>query len=95
LKSIKNSEQIKARNFEIPGYGGFQISKYALGIEDYYQIGQEICVFNTTSELINQIKYYLANDVERINIQKASHQKTSLYTYHQIFKKIKNFIINV
>ena len=38
LLSKKTSEQIKARNFEIPGFGGFQLSQYSLGLEDFYDI---------------------------------------------------------
>lgn len=87
-KEQKNIEQIKARNFEIPGFGGFQISQYALEIEDYYSIGKEIVVYSTVEELKKQIDYYLINVTEREGIVKAGYMRTREYTYDKRFKKI-------
>ena len=55
-------EQIKARNFEIPLAGGFQLSNYVPGLEKYLKIGDEIAVYNTPEECAQQVEYYLAND---------------------------------
>lgn len=87
-KSTKKVEQIKARNFEIPGFGGFQLSQYALEIEDYYVIGKEIAVFSTLEELKKQIDYYLQNEIERKSIVKAGYDRTKEYTYEKRFRKI-------
>lgn len=86
--SQKNVEQIKARNFEIPGMAGFQLSQYALEIEDYFDIGKEIVVYSTVEELKKQIEYYLHNEVERKNIVKEAYKKSKDYSYEIRFKDI-------
>jgi len=88
----KTDEQIKARNFEIPSNFGFQISKYALGIEDYYEVGKEIVVYNSLKELKVLCNYYLNNENERLAILNASYKKTFNHTYTERFKKILNDI---
>jgi spore maturation protein CgeB len=91
--SLKNVEQIKARNFEIPGTGGFELSQYAPGIEDYYTIGSELAVYSNLDELKVMIKYYLFNDNVREKIRLSGYKRTKKYTYKnrymEIFKKIK------
>lgn len=90
----KNVEQIKARNFEIPYNKGFQISQYAIGIEDYFHIGQEIVVFNNKEELLKLCNYYLDNEDLRIKILNKSIQNSKLHTYDYRFEKILAFIKN-
>jgi spore maturation protein CgeB len=98
LKSIKIlnyskvEEQIKARNFEIPSNYGFQISKYAIGIEDYYSIGKELIIFNSLKELEILCKYYLENEKERFKIIKAAHSKSHTHTY---IKRLENILNDI
>lgn len=61
----KNMGQIKARNFEIPYFGGFQLSDYFPGIEDYFDIGREIACFKDVDEAAMLIRYYLNNETMR------------------------------
>ena len=61
----KNASQIKARNFEINYYAGFQLADYAAGLEDYYQIGKEIACYASVEEAILLCHYYLKNEKER------------------------------
>ncbi len=84
----KTIEQIKARNFEIPGCGGFQISKFALGIEEYYSNGKEIIMFSDFDELIILIKYYLENSLEREFIRTRGYNRTASHTYDQRIKDL-------
>ena len=88
----KTEEQIKARNFEIPANYGFQITKYAIGLEDYYNIGKEIIVFNSLKELKLLCEHYLSNENERRKILNESHKKTLSHTYIHRLKKIINDI---
>jgi spore maturation protein CgeB len=92
LKSFKNIEQIKARNFEIPGFGGFQLSKFALNIEDYYTNGREISVYSDLDDLIIQINYYLENDNLREFIRVNGYKKTKEHTY---LNRIKNIFAQI
>ena len=61
----KRIEQIKARNFKIPCFGGFQLTNYAPGIEDYYTIGKDIVIYTNLEDLQLQIEYYLKNEKKR------------------------------
>ena len=84
----KNREQIKARNFEIPGCGGFQLTNYVLSLEDYYDIGKEITVYANIDDLKSQIDYYLTHEEEREQIRKAGHARSRYYTYEDRLKSI-------
>ena len=95
LKSIlgRRREQIKGRNFEIPGCGGFLLTSYADNLEDYYEIGKEIVAYNDTNDLINKIRYYLEHQEERESIAQAGYQRTLRdHTYEKRFNEIFNSI---
>lgn len=61
LRSAKTSEQIKARHFEINSCGAFQLSYYVDGLELAYAPGKEIGVYLDPDDLIEKIRYYLAD----------------------------------
>ena len=84
----KRGESVKARNFEITGCGGFQLTHNAPAIEDYYHIGKEIAVFSDLNDLKLQIDYYLANEETRNNIRDAGYKRTKEYTYEKRLKNI-------
>jgi spore maturation protein CgeB len=42
FRSQKNAPQIKARNFEIPFFYGFQLTDYVSSIEDYFNIADVV-----------------------------------------------------
>jgi spore maturation protein CgeB len=88
FRSGKRVEQIKARNFEIPAWGGFQLSQFALGIEDYFVPGKEISLFSSASELAKLVKYYLENDEEREAMRKAGNLRAAEHTYERRFEAI-------
>lgn len=89
LLSTKNVEQMKARQFEINGCGGFQLSHYVEGLECCYEIGQEIVVYLDVDDLISKVKYYLAHDDEREAIASRGYQRTlAEHTYAQRFQSI-------
>ncbi|MDQ1254425.1 MAG: hypothetical protein QG646_3666 [Euryarchaeota archaeon] len=79
LRQKKIAEQIKARNFEIPTYGGFQLTNYVPSLEDYFEIGKEVEIYTGIDDLILQINYYLENEEKRkeiaINGYKSSVKK--------------------
>jgi spore maturation protein CgeB len=68
IRTKKKVEQIKARNFEIPCFGGFQLTNYVPGIEEYFAIGKEIAAYSSIEDLAMQIEYYLDNTEERKKI---------------------------
>lgn len=82
-RSAKRAEQVKARNFEIPLAGGFQLSNYAIGLERYLDIGREIAIYSNPEECAGQIGYYLDNEAERREITLRSHLRAiNEHTYY-------------
>lgn len=83
------AEQIKGRNFEIPGCGGFQLAGNADNLEQYYQNGREVVIFHDNNELIDTIRYYLTHEEERSAIAQAGHERTLReHTYVHRFRDI-------
>ncbi len=84
-----STEQIKGRNFEVPGTGGFLLTQHAAHLEDYYELGKEVVNFHSTEEMIEKIRYYLTHEDERTAIAEAGYQRTlSNHTYQQRFNDI-------
>lgn len=85
----KTSEQIKARNFEIPLSGGFQLTNYVAGIERYLKIGEEVAVFSSPDECVQQVKYYLENEDERMKLASAGFKRSlAEHTYYMRLDEI-------
>lgn len=89
FRSIKTAPQIKARNFEIPYCGGFQLTDYVPGIEDYFQIGRELVCYKDVNEASFLINYYLRNEIEREEIrQRCIERVRNEHTYKIRIAKI-------
>lgn len=65
--------QIKGRVFEIAMCGGFLLTEYTEGIEEYFEIGKEIVCFTSLDEAVEKIKYYLTHEDARRKIAEAGH----------------------
>jgi len=63
--------QIKGRHFEVPGCGGFLLTGNADDLDSYYEPGKEVVCFDSTDDLIEKIRYYLAHEEERASIAQA------------------------
>lgn len=61
-------DQIKGRHFELPMTGSFQLTSVADNIKDYFVKDEEIIIYKDITNMIDKIKYYLANDEEREKI---------------------------
>jgi len=83
------AEQIKARNFEVPGCGGFMLTGEAENLENYFQDGEEIVCFADTDDLIQKARYYLRHEDERAAIARAGYERTLReHTYAHRFTEI-------
>ena len=81
--------QIKGRNFEIPGCGGFLVTSRIDGLDKYYADGKEIIIFEDKDDLIDKIKYYLSHEVEREFIARAGYERTLRdHTYEKRFNDL-------
>lgn len=68
--------QIKARNFEVPGAGGFLLAEVAPGLERYFEAGVEIETFDSPNQLVEKVRYYLHHPGNRDAIAQAGHRRT-------------------
>jgi spore maturation protein CgeB len=83
------SDQIKGRNFEVPGCGGFLLTGRADNLEEYYRRDEEVACFDSTADLVEQIRFYLANEEQRNAVAVAGYQRTlEEHTYAHRFSDI-------
>lgn len=76
IRSPKTVEQLKARHFEINGCGAFQLSYYVEGLERHYEIGAEIGVYLDPDDLVQKVKFYLADEALREAVAEAGYLRT-------------------
>ena len=87
------AEQIKGRNFEVPGCGGFMLTGRADNIGDYYEDGREIVCFEDEAQLLDKVRFYLSHDDERERIvgegyERTIREHTYVHRFAQIFSEI-------
>jgi spore maturation protein CgeB len=70
------ADQIKGRDFEIPGCRGFLITKDTVELGNYFLPGQEVATYESTTDLIDKIRHYLARESERDAIAAAGYART-------------------
>ena len=85
--------QIKGRNFEIPGCGGFMLTSPSENLDDYFIPDREYVAYANLRELIDKIRYYLAHEEDRARIAHAGHartldQHTYAHRFHEIFNRM-------
>jgi len=86
---LHDKRQIKARTFEVPGAGGFLLTEIAPGLERYFSIGREVVAFESPSELVDRVRYYLDHPDERDAVVRAGYARTiAEHTYAQRISKI-------
>ena len=89
----KVAAQVKARNFEIPYYGGFQMTDFTPGLEDYFHIGRDLVCYKDVDEAALLIDYYLKNDEEREVIKQSGIEVTK--NGHTFYHRIKEFLQHI
>jgi spore maturation protein CgeB len=83
---FRNQQQIKGRNFEVPGCGSFLLTNYVEGLEQYYDLENEIRCFSSPRNLRDQILYFLQHEDEREQIALNGYQRTLReHTYEHRF----------
>ena len=78
--------QIKARVFEVPGYGGCLLTELAPDIDRYFRSGQEILTFEGCGELVGAVKSLLAHPQQRDAIARRGFERVRQeHTYDRRF----------
>jgi len=73
--AVHKMKQKKGRIAEIALTKSFVLSEYVPGLENFFKLGEEIEVFNDKEELLQKIKYYLANENKREEIAKKGYER--------------------
>ena len=84
---------MSARDYRIMGAGGFLLTNYVDGIEDWFEIGKMCDTYRSPGECLEKIRYYLEHEDERKAMaeygQKIVHEK------HKFSDRLKEVIIKV
>ena len=81
--------QIKGRNFEVPGCGGFLLTERVPHLERYYDLGGEVGVFEDEDDLVEQVAYWLEHEERRAAVAEAGYRRTMAeHTYDHRFEAI-------
>ena len=83
------------RLYETLGRGGFLLHPYTKGIEEEFEDGKHLVLYerDNMKDLFEKIDYYLAHDDEREKIRKAGHEHVKKhFTYKQrCIELMKNY----
>ncbi len=90
LRNPKSGSHVKARNFEIPTFGGFQLTEYAPCIEDSFSIGKDLVCYRDIDDAEVLINYYLVHAAEREEIKQSGVQRAR--NSHNFVHRIKSFM---
>jgi len=85
--------QIKGRIFQVCLAGGFLLTEYVPGIEEYFEVDKEIVCFRDADEMAEKIDYYIQHDEERQAIAQSGWKRAiSEYTSFHMVSKVFNQI---
>ena len=87
--SAPRPPQIKGRNFEVPGCGGFLLTERVPHLERYFELDQEVAVYEGVDDLIEKVRYWLDHPQERQRVADAGyHRVLAEHTYDHRFAAI-------
>jgi spore maturation protein CgeB len=86
--------QIKARVFEVPGYGGCLLTEQAPQLERFFNVGEEILTFDGSDELVRNVKSLLAHPERRDAIARQGFERVSReHTYDRRFEELLSELV--
>jgi spore maturation protein CgeB len=81
--------QVKGRNFEVPGSGGFLLTEGLPHLDEYFELGREVAVFDSPEDLVHQVGYWLEHPEERAAVAQAGYRRVlAEHTYDHRFARI-------
>jgi spore maturation protein CgeB len=81
--------QIKGRNFEVPGCGGFLLTEKLPYLDRYFSYDAEIGIYDGEDELVEKVGYWLEHPDERAAVAEAGYRRVlAEHTYDHRFGEI-------
>lgn len=81
------------RMFEVTGTGSCLLTDNKKNMQELFDVGREVLVYNDTEDCINKVKWLLEHDEERERIAKAGQKKTlEMHTVENRCKEIIGII---
>ncbi len=91
LRSIKSG--IPLRAFDILGAGGFLLTNYQADFSDCFVPGEDFIYYESRTDLLNKIDYYLLHEDERKAIAENGYARTaSCHTYRHRVEEILTYL---
>ena len=81
--------QIKGRNFEVPGCGGFLLTERVPHLERYFEPDVEVAVYDGFDDLLAKLPRWLEDEPARAAVAAAGHRRVlAEHTYDHRFRAI-------
>ena len=92
----QNEQSHNMRTFEVPAAGSFLLTEFSLEQSSFFEPEKEVAFFADAQDLLVQVKKYLNNESDRLQIAQAGYQKVQRYGLKKIlldklFVAIKRF----
>lgn len=85
---------VPMRVFDILGSGGFCISNYQPGLEEHFELGTDLVVYDDYRDLMYKTAYYLEHEDERLQIAENGKKKVEEYhLYQHRLKEIERIVM--
>jgi hypothetical protein len=80
---------VRLRDFEAPMCRTCYLTGYTKEIEEFYEIGKEIDTYNSSEELVDKTRFYLARPTEAEKLREAGYQRAlNHHTWEMRFKEL-------
>lgn len=80
---------LSTRAFMATALGTLYLSLYRAGMEEFFELGEEVAVFHDDDEMVAQVRHYLAHAAERQAVAAAGQRRTlACYTNHHAFRRL-------
>ncbi len=87
LSDLNATGKVNMRVFETAGCGAFQLTDRAIGLGEFFSLGQEIVCYDSPQELIELAEYYLDSEELRERIAVAGQRRA--YSDHTYVKRVR------
>jgi spore maturation protein CgeB len=78
---------------DICACGGFCITNYQPELEEYFELGKDLVVYESVEDLTDKVGYYLSHENQRYDIAKNGYEKVKKeFDYKTQIKKIMQIV---